>query len=101
MNRALSIIALSTAVPALASTYTVPAGSSASAIQAIVNSAGAAPGNTVAFSPGAYSLKTTVNLPCSNGTVYTGPVLGPQQVIYSSAGVMSIANLPTAIFNIS
>jgi Fn3 associated/Bacterial Ig-like domain (group 2) len=101
MNRALSLIALSTALPALASTYTVPAGSSSSAIQAIVNTAGAAPGNTVAFSAGVYTLTTTVNLPCSNGTVYTGPVIGPQQVTYSSRGVMSIANLPTAIFTIS
>jgi hypothetical protein len=54
----------------------VPAGSSAAAIQAIVNTAGNAAGNTVMFSPGAYTLSATVTLPCFYGTIYTGPNIG-------------------------
>jgi hypothetical protein len=72
---------------ALAATYRVAAGSSAAEIQAIVNTAGAAPGNTVGFAAGAYSLSATVALPCSNGTIYTGP----------NVGTVTRSNLPTAV----
>src|ERR1700744_2360447 len=101
MNRALAVIALGTSVPVLASTYTVPAGSTSAAIQAIVNTAGNAAGNTVVFSAGSYNLTTTVNLPCPNGTVYTGPNVGTMTITYSKSGRMTLGNLPTAVFSVS
>lgn len=101
MNRVLAALAFGTAVPALASTYTVPAGSSSTTIQAIVNTAGKASGNTVVFSAGSYNLTSTIILPCASGTVYTGPNVGPQVISYSASGVMSIKNLPTAVFSVS
>jgi hypothetical protein len=69
---------------ASATTYAVPAGSSAAAIQAIVNTAGNAAGNTVVFSAGAYKLSATVTLPCFYGTIYTGP----------NVGIVTQTNLP-------
>jgi Fn3 associated len=72
---------------ASAITYAVPAGSSAAAIQAIVNTAGNAAGNTVVFSAGAYKLSATVTLPCFYGTIYTGP----------SVGIVTQTNLPTVV----
>ena len=87
MNKLLAVLAFSVAVPAWATTYTVAAGSSSATIQAILNTAGAAPGNTVLFSAGAYTLNATLNLPCANGTVYTGP----------NVGVVTQSNLPTVI----
>jgi Fn3 associated/Bacterial Ig-like domain (group 2) len=74
-------------LPLLAATYTVPAGSSTAAIQAILNTAGSAPGNTVMFSQGTYSLTSTLWLPCSEGTIYSGPVVG----------VITQTNMPSAI----
>jgi hypothetical protein len=87
VNKMLAVLALSMSVPTLASTYTVTPGSDAAAIQAIINIAGAGPGNTVLFSAGPYSLAATVTLPCSNGTIYTGP----------NVGVVTQSNLPTAV----
>ena len=87
MNKLLALLAFSVAVPAWATSYTVAAGSSAATIQAILNTAGSAAGNTVVFSAGAYSLNATLNLPCANGTVYSGP----------NVGVVTQSNLPTAI----
>src|SRR6185437_8207395 len=72
---------------ASATTYVVPAGSSAAAIQAIVNTAGNAAGNTVMFSAGTYRLSATVGLPCFYGTVYTGP----------NVGLVTLTNLPTVV----
>ena len=83
----MALLALSMGVPALAATYTVQAGSSAATIQAIVNTAGSAAGSTVMFSAGSYSLTSTVTLPCSNSTLYTGP----------NVGVVTQANMPSAI----
>jgi Fn3 associated/Beta xylosidase C-terminal Concanavalin A-like domain len=76
MNKLLAFLLLSMGVPALAATYTVAAGASAATIQATVNTAGAASGNTVAFAAGSYRLSATVYLPCANGTIYTGPIVG-------------------------
>jgi hypothetical protein len=87
VNKFMVLLVLSTSVPALATTYTVQAGSSSEAIQGIVNTAGAAAGNTVVFSAGSYSLASTVILPCSNATVYTGP----------NVGVVTQINMPTAV----
>jgi hypothetical protein len=87
LNKWMALLAMSMGLPALATTYTVPAGSSAGTIQAIVNAAGAAPGNTVMFSAGSYSLEYTVTLPCSSGTIYTGP----------NVGVVTVANMPSAV----
>jgi hypothetical protein len=101
MNKGWMVLAFGMAVPALATNYTVPAGSNSSSIQAIVNAAGTAPGNTVVFAAGTYSLANTINLPCSNGVVYTGPVVGPQTIAYSNTGVMTIGNRPKAIFTVS
>ena len=81
------LLLLSMGVPAYATTYTVAAGSSADTIQAILYAAGSAPGNTVAFAAGSYSLGYTLALPCSNGTVYTGP----------NVGLVTQTHLPTAI----
>jgi hypothetical protein len=74
---------------AYATTYTVTAGSSAATIQATLNLAGASAGNVVSFSPGAYSLGTTLQLPCSNGTVYTGP----------NVGIVTQSNLPAVVLS--
>ncbi len=87
MNKFIALSVLSMGVPALATTYTVPAGSSAATIQSIVNTAGSEAGNTVMFSAGSYSLSSTVILPCSNGTIYTGP----------NVGVVTQVNKPTAV----
>jgi len=87
MNKLMAVLALSVAVPASATTYTVAAGSSSATIQAILNTADAAAGNTVMFSAGAYTLNATLNLPCANGTVYTGP----------NVGVVTQSHLPTVI----
>ncbi len=88
MNKVLlALIALSMGSRASATTFVVPAGSSAAAIQAIVNTAGNAAGNTVMFSPGAYSLSATVSLPCFYGTIYTGP----------NVGIVTQTNLPSVI----
>jgi Fn3 associated len=76
MKKLLALFLLSMGAPAWAATYTVAAGSSAADIQAIVNTAGATSGNTVAFAAGSYSLTATIDLPCSNGTIYTGPNVG-------------------------
>jgi len=66
MNKVLlALVVLSMDVSALAATYTVPAGSSAAAIQAIVNTAGNGAGNTVVFLGGrVIALSATVALPC-------------------------------------
>jgi hypothetical protein len=96
-----TIICLSMGMPAFATTYTVAAGSSMAVIQLLVNSASATPGNTVMFSAGSYNLAGTVYLPCTNGTIYTGPNVGQQVITYNSAGAMSITNLPTAIFTVA
>jgi hypothetical protein len=101
MNKAMAVLAFGAAVPALATTYTVPAGSGSSGIQAIVNTAAGSPGNTVVFSAGTYSLSATVALPCTNGITYTGPVIGPQILSYNRSGVMTIGNLPTATFTLN
>src|ERR1700733_6911758 len=88
MNKVLlALIALSMGARALATTYAVPAGSSAAAIQAIVNTAGNAAGNTVVFSAGTYTLSATLSLPCFYGTIYTGP----------NVGIVTQTNLPTVI----
>ena len=88
MNKVLlALIALSVGAPASATTYVVPAGSSAAAIQAIVNTAGNAAGNTVMFSAGTYTLTATVGLPCFYGTIYTGP----------NVGTITQTNLPTVV----
>jgi hypothetical protein len=87
VKKILAVLALSVSVPTLATTYTVNAGSSAATIQAIVNAAGNSPGNRVLFSAGSYSLATTVALPCSNGTIYSGP----------SVGIVTQRNLPIAV----
>jgi hypothetical protein len=88
MNKVLwALIVISMGGRASATTYVVPAGSSAAAIQTIVNAAGNAAGNTVVFSAGAYKLSATVNLPCFYGTIYTGP----------NVGIVTQTNLPTVI----
>ena len=87
MKNFMVLLLFGISTPMLATTYKVPAGSGAAAIQAIVNTAGAAAGNTVMFSAGSYSLAYTVNLPCSNGTVYTGP----------NVGTVTLTNRPSAI----
>jgi hypothetical protein len=73
----------------MAATYTVAAGSSAATIQTIVNTAGAASGNTVAFAAGAYGLSATVKLPCANGTIYTGPNVGVVTQTHPATAVLT------------
>jgi hypothetical protein len=87
MKRIWVLAVLSMGIPAQATTYTISAGASAATIQEIVNTASSGPGNTVMFSAGSYSLASTVRLPCSNGTVYTGP----------NVGVVTQANRPVAV----
>ncbi len=89
MKIVVALLALSACVPALATTYTVKAGSSTDTMQNIINTAGMAPGNTVVFSAGTYNLAYTITLPCSNGTVYTGP----------NVGLVTQRNLPTAVLS--
>jgi hypothetical protein len=81
------LLLLSMGVSANATTYTIAAGSNADAIQAIVYTAASSPGNTVSFAAGTYSLAYGLALPCSNGTVYTGP----------NVGLVTQTHLPTAI----
>jgi hypothetical protein len=87
MKTVVALLIWSLSAQVLAATYSVAAGSSSAEIQAIVNLAGEAAGNTVAFAAGAYSLSATVALPCSNGTIYTGP----------NVGIVTQSNLPTAV----
>ena len=87
MKKIWVLAVLSLGIPAQATTYTVNAGASAATIQQIVNTASSGPGNTVMFSAGSYGLSSTVNLPCSNGTVYTGP----------NVGVVTLTNRPVAV----
>jgi Fn3 associated/Bacterial Ig-like domain (group 2) len=89
MKKGMALLVLSMGVRGLAATYTVNAGSDSATIQSILNTAGNSAGNTVVFSAGAYSLTHTLTLPCSNGTVYTGP----------NVGVVTQANLPTAVLS--
>ncbi len=58
-------------LPASATTYTLNPSQSTSTIQGIIN--GAAAGDTVVFSAGAYSLTANLTLKC--GITYTGPVV--------------------------
>ena len=90
----MALLVLSMGVPALGSTYTVQAGSSAATIQAIVNQAGSAAGNTVMFSAGSYSLASTVILPCTNGTVYTGPNVGVVTQVHMPSAILT-STVPT------
>jgi hypothetical protein len=87
LNKFMAFLVFSMGLPALAATYTVQAGSSAATIQEILNTAGSVAGNTVMFSGGSYSLASTVILPCSNGTIYTGP----------NVGLVTQTHMPTAI----
>ena len=82
-----AVLGVCLAVPALATTYTITPGASTASIQGILNTAGTSPGNTVLFSAGAYTLTNTLMLPCSNGTVYTGP----------NVGIVTPTNFPTAM----
>jgi len=95
MNKLLAFLLLSTGVPALAATYTVAAGSSAATIQATVNTAGATSGNTVAFAAGSYSLTATITLPCSNGTIYTGPNIGVVTQTHPATAVLTESSTTT------
>jgi hypothetical protein len=88
LNKFMAFLVFSMGVPALATTYTVPAGSSAATIQGIVNTAGSVAGNTVSFSAGSYSLAFTVILPCSKGTIYTGPNVGLVTQTHRPAGTV-------------
>jgi hypothetical protein len=54
-------------LPSLAATYTIAAGSSASTIQATINSA--AVGSTIAFEEGTYNITSTPVTPCNNLTI--------------------------------
>src|ERR1700691_732117 len=85
----MALLVLSMGVPALATTYIVQAGSSSATIQGIVNTAGSAAGNTVMFTAGSYSLASTVILPCSNGTTYTGPNVGLVTQTHRPAAVLT------------
>ncbi len=58
MKKLFALLVFSWVLPGLATTYTVSAGSSAATIQSTLNTAGSAPGNTVLFSPGTYTLAT-------------------------------------------
>ena len=76
MNKTLVLLVLGMGIPHPPRPTNVAAGASAATIQNLVNQAGSAPGNTVAFAAGSYSLSDSVLLPCGNGTVYTGPNVG-------------------------
>ena len=89
MSKFSVLLLLSVGVPAYGTTYTVAAGSDTDSIQAILSAAGSSPGNTVAFAAGSYSLAYTLSLPCSNGTVYTGP----------NVGLVRQTHLPTAVLS--
>jgi Fn3 associated/Protein of unknown function (DUF1349) len=89
MKKVVALLVLSVGLRGLAATYTVSAGSDTATIQSIINNAGNSAGNTVVFSAGAYRLTRPLTLPCSNGTVYTGP----------NVGVVTQKNLPTAVLS--
>src|ERR1700722_4199555 len=87
MKKLFALPVFSWVLPGLATTYTVSAGSSAATIQSTLNTASSTPGNTVLFSAGTYTLGAALNLPCSNGTIYTG----------TNVGIVTQSNLPTAV----
>jgi hypothetical protein len=87
MKKLFALLVFSWVLPGLATTYTVSAGSSAATIQSTLDTASSTPGNTVLFSAGTYTLGAALNLPCSNGTIYTG----------TNVGIVTQSNLPTAI----
>ena len=89
MKKLFALLVFSWVLPGLATTYTVSAGSSAATIQSTLNTASSTPGNTVLFSAGTYTLGAALNLPCSNGTIYTG----------TNVGIVTQSNLPTAILS--
>jgi hypothetical protein len=89
MKKVVALLVLSIGIRGLAATYTVNAGSDTATIQSIINNAGNSTGNTVVFSAGAYRLTQPLKLPCSNGTVYTGP----------NVGVVTQRNLPAAVLS--
>lgn len=75
MNHLSGFLLLGLSVPALAATYTIPAGSSTSIIQVTLNEA--SPGSTVLFSAGTYSITSPIEVPCNNNLTVTGPVASP------------------------
>jgi hypothetical protein len=87
MKKLFALLAFCLTVPGLAATYTVNAGSSAATIQSTLNTAASTAGNTVVFSAGTYRLAAALNLPCSNGTIYTG----------ANVGIVTQSNLPAAV----
>src|ERR1700733_2472446 len=87
MKKLLALLVFSWVLPGLAATYTVSAGSSAATIQSTLNTASSTPSNTVMFSAGTYRLAAQLNLPCANGTIYTG----------ANVGIVTQSNLPTAV----
>ena len=89
MKKLALALCFSGAVPAFATTYTISPGASTATIQGIIDTAGVGPGNIVQFSAGSYALSNTLTLPCSNGTVYTGP----------NVGTVTQSHLPTAVLS--
>ena len=89
MKNYIALVLAGSCSSGMAATYTVSAGSSAAAIQTIVNIAGGAPGNAVVFAAGSYHLSSAIALPCLNGTVYSGP----------NVGVVTQTNRPTAVLS--
>src|ERR1700733_3709442 len=87
MKKLFALLVFSWVLPGWATTYTVSAGSSATTIQSTLNTASSTPGNTVMFSAGTYRLAAQLNLPCANGTIYTG----------ANVGIVTQSNLPTAV----
>src|ERR1700733_6984235 len=69
-------------MPAFATTYTVNATQSTSAIQGVIN--GTSAGDTVSFAAGTYSITAQLTLKC--GVTYTGPVATPATAILNGSG---------------
>jgi hypothetical protein len=80
-----------------ANNYPISAGASAATIQSTINTAAASTGNTVSFAAGSYSPTSSINIPCQNGVVITGPVATPATAVFN----FSIAADSNGIFNIS
>jgi len=82
MKNSLAFLTLAIALPAMAATYTIPAGSNASTIQAMLN--GATAGSSISLAAGTYDIDYPIVIPC-NDLQITGPVAATPTAILAAS----------------
>jgi Chitobiase/beta-hexosaminidase C-terminal domain len=82
MSKIITFLLLSMGLPALATTYTIPAGSNSATIQAALN--GAVAGSTIVFAAGTYNISSPLSIPCTLNLTVTGPVSSPATAILTA-----------------